>query len=69
MIAEKCVIITGYDPNFNIFNSHHLTILANSSYYRYTGLGAPKGIIGMVSTTAPLVGIKSEKYMSISFFR
>ena len=67
MIAEKCVNITGYGPNFNMdTNNDYITILANSSYYRYTGLGAPRG---MGSTTASLIGLTSEKFMSISFFR
>ena len=67
MIAEKCVIITGYDPNFNIEERYdNLAILANSTYYRYHGYGAPQG---MDSTTAPLIGLKSEKLMSISFYR
>ena len=65
MIAEKCVNITGYDPNFYI-GSDYITILTNSSSYRYTGEGAPQRID---STTASLIGIKSEKVMSISFFR
>ena len=65
MIADKCVIITGVGPYFNIEDgSDYITVLANSTYYRYTGFGAPRG---MDSTTAPLVGLKSEKYMSFSF--
>ena len=67
MLADKCVILTGYGPNFNLEDDlDYITILANSSFYRYSGLGAPQGID---STTASLVGLKSEKYMSISFFR
>ena len=67
MIAEKCVIITDYDPIFNMEDgSDYITILTDSSSYRYTGDGAPKG---MDSTTASLFGLKSEKVMSISFFR
>ncbi len=67
MIAEKCVIITGYDSNFNMEDGFDfISISANSSFYRYTGENEPSG---MDSTTAPLIGIKSEKYMSISFFR
>ena len=67
MLAEKCVIITDYDSNFNLeFDEDYINILANSSFYRYTGLGAPQG---MDSTTAPLIGLKSPKYMFISFFR
>ena len=67
MLAEKCVIITDYDSNFNLEDgSDYITILANSSYYRYTGENKQKG---MDSTTASLIGLKSPKYMSISFFR
>jgi hypothetical protein len=67
MIAEKCVIIAGIGPNFNIEEDYDfLTILANSTYYRYNGEGAPKG---KDSTTASLIGLKSPKYLSISFLR
>ena len=67
MIAEKCVNITGYDPNFNIENGFDfLSILTNSSSYFYTGLVVP---IASGSTNAPLVGIKSEKNMYITFQR
>ena len=67
MIAEKCVNITGYDPNFNMeFLRDYITILTNSSSYRYTGHDTPRGI---GSTSAQLIGIKSEKVMSISFYR
>ena len=67
MIAEKCVNITGYGPNFNLEDGYdYIEIYANSAYYRYTGTGTPKG---MDSTTAPLIGLKSEKLMSISFLR
>ena len=67
MIAEKCVNITGYDPNFNMEdNKDYITILANSSFYRYTGLNTPKG---MDSTNASLIGLISKKVMSISFYR
>ena len=67
MIAEKCVNITGYDPNFNLEdNFDFLSILTNSSSYHYTGIGVPKT---SGSTNAPLVGIKSEKNMYITFQR
>ncbi len=67
MIAEKCVNITGHDSNFNIQpNFDYITILTNSSSYRYTGHDTPRGI---GSTSAQLIGIKSGKVMSISFFR
>ncbi len=67
MLAEKCVIIRDYDSNFNLEDGpDYITILANSSFYRYSGENEPNG---MDSTTAPLIGLKSEKYMSISFFR
>ena len=67
MIAEKCVNITGYDSNFYMEDGFDfISISANSSYYRYTGENETKG---MDSTTASLIGIKSEKLMTISFFR
>ena len=67
MIAEKCVIITGYDPNFYLVDGFDfLSIIANSSLYRYTGRNTPHGTD---STTAPLIGLKSEKIMYITFQR
>jgi hypothetical protein len=61
------VIITGYDANFNMEQNYdYLTIFTNSSSYRYTGRNSPQG---MDSTTVPLIGLKSEKLMSISFLR
>ena len=67
MIAEKCVNITGYDPNFNLEdNFDFLSILTNSSSYHYTGEGAPKA---SGSTTASIIGLKSEKNMYITFQR
>ena len=67
MIAEKCVNITGYGPNFSLQGGiDYITILTHTSSYRYSGINSPRG---MDSTTAPLIGLKSEKFMSISFYR
>ncbi len=67
MIAEKCVNITDYDSNFNMEDGYdYITILTNSSSYRYSGEGAPHG---MGPTNASLIGLKSPKYMSFSFYR
>ena len=67
MIAEKCVNITGYDPNFNMEDvSDYITILTDSSSYHYTGYGVPTA---SGSTNASLIGIKSEKNMYITFQR
>ena len=69
MIAEKCVNITGYGPNFNLENDHDsLTILANSSFYYYTGQGVARAFNGSTTNTS-IIGLKSEKNMIITFIR
>ena len=69
LIAEKCVNITGYDPNFHLeeeADSDFLSILTNSSSYHYTGVNEPEPS-GL--TNDPLIGIKAEKFMYITFQR
>ena len=67
MIAEKCVNITGYDPIFSLEEGRDfLSIITNSSSYHYSGENQP---IASESTTAPLIGLKSEKNMYITFQR
>ncbi len=67
MIAEKCVNITGYDPNFSLDDDKDfLSILTNSSSYFYTASTVPKA---SGSTNTSLIGIKSEKNMYITFQR
>ena len=66
MIAEKCINITGYDQFLIEKDTDFLSIITNSSTYHYDGENQPKA---SNSTTAPLIGIKSEKNMYISFQR
>jgi hypothetical protein len=67
IIAEKCVNITGYGANFNMEQNYDLlSILTSSSSYHYTGSSVPKA---SGSTTASIIGLKSEKNMYITFQR
>ena len=66
MIAEKCVIITDYLSNSKMANyGVSVSILTSSSSYVFYGSGE---VYGVNSTKASFIGLKSEKYMSFSFF-
>ena len=65
IIADKCVNITGYDPNFQTSQSE-ITIFTGNSTYIFFGRNGP---VALLPSNATLIGIKSIKFMYFRFKR